>query len=162
MPLPPNMPKQTVVSKNKLQARSSTSLLPYSGSAGSAVWARPRLSRGSNRAQPGPREAAAEDRGPQSSAPFPLSPEVTGRAAKAVSAGRWQLLSVTAALLAAAPAVHGGQCVLLGWDPLNQGSPQAAAACCFLPSFSSLPLRRNGIWREGGKEEREGKGRREG
>ena len=101
-----------------------------------------------------------EDYSPQP--PSPSAQKVTGRAAKAVSAGRWQLLSVTAALLAAAPAVHGGQCVLLGWDPLNQGSPQAAAACCFLPSFSSLPLRRNGIWREGGKEEREGKGRREG
>lgn len=144
------------------------SLLPYDGSASRAVWARPRLWRGpQSPAWPpgGRRLLRTEDHSPQ---PPPPQPRSNGRAAKAASAGRWRLLSVTAALLAAAPAVHGGQCALLGTllgiegDPLSQGSPQEAAACCFLPPFGSLPLRRNGIWREGGKEEREGKGRREG
>lgn len=108
----------------------------------------------------GRRMLRTEDHSPRP--PSSSAQNVTGMAAKGVSAGRWQLLSVTATLLVAAPAAHGGQCALLGWDPVKQGSPQSAAAFCFSPSFGFLPLRRNGIWREGGKEEREGKGRRGG
>lgn len=101
-----------------------------------------------------------EDHSPRP--PSSSAQKVMGTAVKGASAGRWQLLSGTAPFLSAAPAALGGQRALLGRDPVKQGAPQSAAAFCYLPSFGSLPLRRSGTWREGGKEEREGKGRRQG
>ena len=152
------------VSTNKLRARSSSLSPPLQWVCEACTLGKAPPVKGPKQSPASPlggrRMLRTEDHSPRP--PSSSAQKVTGTAVKGVSAGRWQLLSVTEPFLLAAPAALGGQCALLGWDPVKQGAPQSVAAFCFLPSFASLPLRRNGIWREGGKEEREGKGRRRG
>ena len=138
-------------------------LLSHDGSAGCAVWTRHPAWRDPNRDhQPSPLGGRWWFRTQvhNTKSPLSFSPECNGHGSK-------RSVCRTLTTLVGGCDVPGsnarssregrGECALPERGPgSRRGSPRSASAGCFLSSFGSLPRRRNGIWRERGKGEREG------
>ena len=119
-------------------------------------------------AQPPGREVVISNQGPQHADPTSLQPDLMGTAVKGVSSGLRQHKdgpSLTCnSDLPGSSSRSSGQglcgCTMLEGDPSqDRGSPRSASMGCFLSFGGSLPRRRNGSWREGGREKQRGRER---